>query len=151
MALLDVPTGQSAKGGNEMDMTDHEKRMKIIKGLECCDALHNGGKVQCVTACPYWRGTDGKVDNCCRGLLIRDALAVMKMQEQQSTTSDATDKRDIAACPIHDTHPRTGMGYEYYDWCCPNCKAYLAPEPAVDKIPRRCLSCGQLLTKPQTR
>lgn len=59
-------------------MTDREK---VVNGLECCEALHNGGDVKCATKCPYWLGGDGSVDNNCRGRLIFDVLALLKAQE----------------------------------------------------------------------
>ena len=61
---------------------------------------------------------------------------------------NSMDERDVAKRPVKDyENPRYGMGYEYYDWMCPNCRSYLAPEPAFERIPRRCQICGQLLEK----
>ena len=57
-------------------MTEREKREKIIKGLECCNSLHNDSIVKCTTDCPYW-----EFDSKCRGFVMRDALALLKAQE----------------------------------------------------------------------
>ena len=57
-------------------------------------------------------------------------------------------ERDIEKRPIKDiSNPRYGHGYEYFDWICPTCHKFLSFEPAFDKIPRRCHSCGQLLKR----
>ena len=40
--------------------------------------------------------------------------------------------------------PRYGMGYEYYDWHCPNCGRFLAYEPYKCNIPKICV-CGQII------
>lgn len=56
-------------------------------------------------------------------------------------------QRDIEKLPEKCTEPRFGMGYEYYDWRCPTCKKFLAYEPDIKGIPRRCQNCGQLLAK----
>ena len=69
---------------------------------------------------------------------LNDAISLLKEQQRRNT----------ATPPIKDETPRYGMGYEYYDWLCPNCKAFLALEPAIAKIPKRCRYCGQLLKKP---
>ena len=50
--------------------------------------------------------------------------------------------------PVKDKeNPRYGMGNEYYDWMCPTCERFLAPEPAFEKIPDRCPKCNQKLIK----
>ena len=131
-----------------MGMTDQERREKVIKALEICAAGEwNKPNDRDCTSCPYYpAGYTG----CTGKLLVRDVLVLLKAQDQHNGITGQPDKKDIAACPIHDTSPRYGMGYEYYDWLCPNCKAFLAPEPAVDEIPRRCQCCGQLLKEPDT-
>lgn len=53
-------------------------REKVIKGLECCDDLHNSGAVKCGTDCPYGR-TDEQ-DGGCRKKLIPDAFDLLKSQ-----------------------------------------------------------------------
>ena len=58
------------------------------------------------------------------------------------------EERDIAKEPVKDIKPRFGMGYEYYDWLCPNCRHFIAYEPNVNGIPKRCQECGQLIKKP---
>lgn len=58
------------------------------------------------------------------------------------------DNRDIAKLPVKYDEPRFGMGYEYYDWRCPTCGKFLAYEPNINGIPRRCQNCGQLLQRP---
>lgn len=60
-------------------MDEAQKREKVIKGLECCNALHNGGTVKCGTECPY--GIADGIDRGCRYKLIPDALALIKAQE----------------------------------------------------------------------
>lgn len=59
--------------------------------------------------------------------------------------NDINNEKDIAKQPVKSKMARWGMGYDYYDWECPTCGAFLAPEPAEDEIPRRCQYCGQLL------
>lgn len=39
-------------------------------------------------------------------------------------------KKQIPVKPVKSKDPRYGMGYEYYDWECPTCGGFLAPEPA---------------------
>ena len=56
-------------------------------------------------------------------------------------------QKDIPIKVAKSKEPRFGMGYEYYDWVCPTCGWYLAPEPAIKNIPRRCGHCGQLLER----
>lgn len=58
------------------------------------------------------------------------------------------DNRDVPKKPIKDPVPRYGMGYEYNDWICPRCSKFLAYEPNINGIPRRCQGCGQLIEKP---
>lgn len=53
----------------------------VIKGLECCNSLHNDSIVKCATDCPYW-----EFDAKCRGLVMRDALALLKTQEPRVMT-----------------------------------------------------------------
>lgn len=57
--------------------------------------------------------------------------------------------RDLETEPIKDTYARSGMGYEYHDWLCPNCRRFVAFEPNIVGIPRRCQNCGQLLKRPE--
>ena len=56
-------------------MNEQEMRKKVLDGLTCCDALHNGGVVKCGTECPY--GIADGIDRGCRGKLIPDALALI--------------------------------------------------------------------------
>lgn len=52
-------------------------------------------------------------------------------------------KKQIPMHPVQSKEPRSGMGYDYYDWACPTCGCFLAFEPA--KIgPHHCI-CGQLI------
>ncbi len=53
--------------------------------------------------------------------------------------------RDMPIFPEKFDIPRYGMGCEYYDWKCPTCGKFLAYEPDIKSIPRRCQGCGQLL------
>lgn len=61
-------------------MTEHEKREKVIKGLECCAEC---GK--CKSECPY----DGKNNSMygCTTRLAKDALELLKTQEPRVMTS----------------------------------------------------------------
>lgn len=45
--------------------------------------------------------------------------------------------------PVHNPTPRYGMGYEYYDWVCPNCGTFLAYETQMTG-PHHC-KCGQAI------
>ena len=58
------------------------------------------------------------------------------------------EERDIAKEPEKYKEARFGMGYEYHDWRCPTCKRFVAYEPDIDGIPKRCANCGQLFRKP---
>lgn len=55
---------------------------------------------------------------------------------------DAMEKQ-IPEKPIKSTVPRYGMGYEYYDWVCPTCGNFLAPEPQR-RGNHHCV-CGQVI------
>lgn len=57
------------------------------------------------------------------------------------------DDKDVPKIPIKSEKPRYGMGNEYFDWVCPTCGKFLAYEPDIDGIPKRCKGCGQLLNK----
>ena len=58
------------------------------------------------------------------------------------------EEKDTPKQPVKDkAHPRYGMGYDYYDWVCPNCGHLLALEPNWRKIAKRCCECGQLLKR----
>jgi hypothetical protein len=54
-------------------------------------------------------------------------------------------EKDAPKAPKKSDTPRYGMGYEYYDWCCPSCGKFLAYEcdPEREKI-HHC-RCGQRL------
>lgn len=59
-------------------------------------------------------------------------------------------KRDLHTKPERITTPRYGMGYEYHDWRCPNCKVLAATEDVgINRISAhektRCKCCGQLI------
>lgn len=62
--------------------------------------------------------------------------------------SRLNDILNVAKTPFQSVEPRCGMGYEYHDWHCPNCRRFLAYEPAWDKLPKRCPECGQKLKPP---
>ena len=49
-------------------------------------------------------------------------------------------EKQIAKKPEQSKTPRYGMGYEYYDWCCPTCGRFLAFESS--KGDHHC-TCGQ--------
>ena len=51
-------------------------------------------------------------------------------------------KKQIPKKPEKSKIPRYGMGYEYYDWCCPTCERFLAFEPS--KGDHHCY-CGQAI------
>ena len=59
------------------------------------------------------------------------------------------DIRDREIEPFKNAVPRYGMGYEYHDWLCPTCGSFLAYEPDIENIPKRCGNCGQFLKKPK--
>lgn len=78
----------------------------------------------------------------------RARKAVEKWNKRTETCcSVPMDVRDVPAKPVKSKEPRLGMGYEYYDWVCPTCGKFLAYEPNIDGIPRRCQNCGQRLMK----
>ena len=76
------------------------------------------------------------------------AIQAAELRERLRKHEEKGD-RDTAIEPVKDPHYRSGMGYEYHDWLCPNCKRFVAYEPNIDGIPRRCRNCGQLLKKPE--
>lgn len=51
-------------------------------------------------------------------------------------------ERQIPKKPEQSKTPRYGMGYEYYDWCCPTCGRFLAFESS--KGDHHC-TCGQAI------
>ena len=61
-----------------MTEVEHEKREKVIKELECCIRLNSGGS-EC-TNCDY---ADESYHGDCETYLLRDALALLKAQEQK--------------------------------------------------------------------
>lgn len=69
----------------------------------------------------------------------------LKKYELLKQNLESNDEINIPKMPKQYTEPRFGMGYEYYDWKCPTCNKFLAYEPNVNGIPRRCQNCGQLL------
>ena len=52
-------------------------------------------------------------------------------------------EKQIPQKPIKSKVPRYGMGYEYYDWVCPTCGNFLAPEPQR-RGNHHCV-CGQVI------
>jgi hypothetical protein len=51
-------------------------------------------------------------------------------------------EKQIPKKPEQSKIPRYGMGYEYYDWCCPTCGRFLAFESS--KGDHHC-TCGQAI------
>ena len=51
-------------------------------------------------------------------------------------------QKQIPKKPEQSKSPRYGMGYEYYDWCCPTCGRFLAFESS--KGDHHC-TCGQAI------
>ena len=51
-------------------------------------------------------------------------------------------EKQIPKKPEQSKTPRYGMGYEYYDWCCPTCGRFLAFESS--KGDHHC-TCGQAI------
>lgn len=51
-------------------------------------------------------------------------------------------EKQIPKKPKQSKVPRYGMGYEYYDWCCPTCGKFLAFESS--KGGHHCY-CGQAI------
>ena len=100
-------------------MTEQEKREKVIKGLECCNSLHNDSIVKCATDCPYW-----EFDAKCRGFVMRDALALLKAQEPvEPTEPDEDNMRYCGACgsPVgYEVLEAPGIEYVQYNYC-PEC------------------------------
>ena len=90
----------------------------------------------------------GRYNEIMQGLQEALAYAEGDPSAKVAVHKITVDDRDIAKEPVHDTEPRWGMGWDYYDWLCPRCHKFIAPEPAVHKIPKRCPECGQLLKKP---
>ena len=95
-------------------MTEQEKREKVIRGLGCCNSLHNDSIVKCATDCPYW-----EFDAKCRGFVMRDALALLKSQE-----------------PVEPLKRENQNGFTYYH--CAKCDTVL-----MAFQPKFCHNCGQ--------
>ena len=68
--------------------------------------------------------------------------APLDYQEAFNMAIEALEKQ-IPKKPLQDKKPRYGMGYEYYDWVCPTCGHFLAPEP--QKIGNHHCKCGQAI------
>ena len=101
-------------------MTDREK---VIKGLECCNSLHNDSIVKCATDCPYW-----EFDAKCRGFVMRDALALLKAQEPVEPKIIDT---------VNSKLYHNDMFKNYY---CGNCGEFLH---VVNRKDMFCSQCGQ--------
>lgn len=54
-------------------------------------------------------------------------------------------EKDIPKAPKKSDIPRYGMGYEYYDWCCPTCNKFLAYEGDIKRQQIHHCKCGQRL------
>lgn len=54
-------------------------------------------------------------------------------------------EKDIPKAPKKSDIPRYGMGYEYYDWCCPTCNKLLAFECDTKRQYIHHCECGQRL------
>ena len=97
-----------------------DKREKVIKGLECC--LEDEARaLKCwedgdYPECPYNDRVDG-----CMGRLNRDALALLKAQEQKPISASIVDSD----------------GGLMHWWACGNCQSPINPE---DKF---CHECGK--------
>ena len=66
-------------------MTDREKVMKVIKGLECCHVQRNEVPPLCED-CPYMNPMEGTCDALDE--LLGDALTLLKAQEPRVMTLD---------------------------------------------------------------
>lgn len=54
-------------------------------------------------------------------------------------------EKDTPKKPKKSDTPRYGMGYEYYDWCCPSCGKLLAYECDSEREKIHHCRCGQRL------
>lgn len=54
-------------------------------------------------------------------------------------------EKDTPKAPKKSDIPRYGMGYEYYDWCCPTCNKFLAFEGDIERQKIHHCKCGQRL------
>ena len=52
-------------------------------------------------------------------------------------------KKQIPVKPVKSKTARYGMGWDYHDWECPTCGAFLAPEPTTNGE-HHC-ECGQAI------
>ena len=97
-------------------MTEQEKREKVIKGLECCNSLHNDSIVKCATDCPYY-----EFDAKCRGFVMRDALALLKAKEPIKPLKMEVDH--VRKEPVVFSHqcPVCMTGLQRHWVACPNC------------------------------
>lgn len=54
-------------------------------------------------------------------------------------------EKDTPKAPKKSDTPRYGMGYDYYDWCCPSCGKFLAYECDSEREKIHHCRCGQRL------
>ena len=56
-------------------------------------------------------------------------------------------EKQIPKEPVKSKKPRYGMGYDYYDWECPTCRAFIALEPDIARLRKvhHC-KCGQAIS-----
>ena len=54
-------------------------------------------------------------------------------------------EKDMPKAPKKRDTPRYGMGYDYYDWCCPSCGKFLAYECDSEREKIHHCRCGQRL------
>lgn len=89
-------------------MTEHEKREKVIKGLECHMAILACDK------CPYYCG------DTCSGIdgVVYDALALLKAQEPVEPVFDAGDGKTIGQFLCGKCHAKIGFGHPHFCWYC---------------------------------
>ena len=79
------------------------------------------------------------------------SLELDKKNRGNCFISDAIDmaikalEKDAPKAPKKSDTPRYGMGYEYYDWCCPSCGKFLAYECDSEREKIHHCRCGQRL------
>ena len=67
--------------------------------------------------------------NCAHPAMVGWCENHCKLPKAFNMAVDAM-RKQIPVKPVKSKEPRYGMGYEYYDWECPTCGGFLAPEPA---------------------
>lgn len=81
----------------------------------------------------------------CEGRLAGNTKPIIDEKWQAGDMAIEALEKDTPKAPKKSDIPRYGMGYEYYDWCCPTCNKFLAFEGDTERQKIHHCKCGQRL------